>query len=73
MVVAQDRTPIYVVTKGLKGKAKLREFLDLPCPDKLITKRSSLIGYYDEILELGVGKEFKDRYKKKYKLKKITK
>ena len=66
-------TPIYVVTKAATGKAKLREFINLPSPDKLITKRSSLISYYDEILDLGVGKEFKDRYKKKYKLKKITK
>jgi|TARA_R110001592_G_scaffold10354_4_gene53861 hypothetical protein len=60
--------PIYVVTKGQRGRMKLRVFKDLNCPDKLITKRSSRIAYYDEIVALGVGKSFKEVYKKKYNL-----
>ena len=60
--------PIYAVTKGQRGRMRLRVFKDLRCPDKLITKRSSRIPYYDEIVALGVGKRFKEIYKKKYNL-----
>jgi len=67
-MVKNKNVPIYVVTKGQRGRMKLRVFKDLTCPDTLITKRSSKIAYYDEIVALGVGKRFRDIYKKKYNL-----
>lgn len=67
-MVKNKNVPIYVVTKGQRGRMKLRVFKDLRCPDTLITKRSSKIAYYDEIVALGVGKRFRDIYKKKYNL-----
>ena len=66
--VVKKNVPIYVVTKGQRGRMRLRVFKDLRCPDKLITKRSSRIPYYDEIVALGVGKRFREIYKKKYNL-----
>jgi len=66
--MVEKHVPIYVVTKGQRGRMKLRVFKDLRCPDTLITKRSSKIAYYDEIVALGVGKRFRDIYKKKYNL-----
>ena len=67
-MVKNKNVPIYVVTKGQRGRMKLRVFKDLRCPDTLITIRSSKIAYYDEIVALGVGKRFRDIYKKKYNL-----
>ena len=61
-------TPIHVVVKGPKGGIKLLTFTDLPCPDKLITNRSTRIDSKLEILEIGIGKKFKQTYKKKYKI-----
>ena len=66
--MVKENIPIYVVTKGQRGRMRLRVFKDLRCPDKLITKRSSRIPYYDEIVALGVGKRFREIYKKKYNL-----
>ena len=66
--MVKKHVPIYVVTKGQRGRMKLRVFKDLRCPDSLITKRSAKIPYYDEIVALGVGKRFRDIYKKKYNL-----
>ena len=61
-------TPIHVVTRGPKGGLKLLTFTDLPCPDKLITNRSTRIESNQEILEIGIGEKFKETYKKKYKI-----
>lgn len=61
-------TPISVVVEGPRGGLKLLTFTDLRSPDRLITKRSSLIPSGSEIKELGVGDKFKDIYKKKYNL-----
>ena len=66
--MVKKHVPIYAVTKGQRGSMKLRVFKDLRCPDTLITKRSAKIPYYDEIVALGVGKRFKEMYKKKYNL-----
>lgn len=60
--------PIHVVVRGPKGGLKLLSFTDLPCPDKLITNRSTRIDSKLEILEIGIGKKFKETYKKKYKI-----
>ena len=49
-------------------KVKLKIFNDLPCPDKIISIRSNLLPKGSEILDLGVGKDFIEKYKKKYKL-----
>lgn len=61
-------TPINVVVKGPRGGLKLLTFTDLRNPDKLITSRSKLIPSGSEIVEMGVGSNFKETYKKKYKL-----
>lgn len=61
--------PIVVAYKApRKRKVSLKIFTDLRCPDKLITKRSTLIPSGSEILDIGIGEKFKETYKKKYKL-----
>lgn len=49
-------------------KVMLKIFNDLPCPDKIISNRSKLLPEGSEILDLGVGKGFVEKYKKKHKL-----
>ena len=63
-----DRPTIVAVTKGNRGRIRLRVFKTLRSPDQLITNRSSHISKLDEILDLGVGRGFVEKYKKKYKL-----
>jgi hypothetical protein len=46
----------------------LKVFNDLPCPDKIISSRSKLLPEGSEIIDLGVGKDFIKKYKKKHKL-----
>lgn len=63
------RPTIVVAYKTKWGKkVKLKVFNDLPCPDKIISTRSKVLPEGCEILELGVGKDFIKRYKKKFKL-----
>jgi hypothetical protein len=62
------RPTIVAVTRGNRGRIRLRVFKTLRSPDQLITNRSSHISKFDEILDLGVGKSFIEKYKKKYKL-----
>ena len=67
-MIGRKYTPISVVVEGPRGGLKLLTFTDLRCPDRLITKRSSLIPSGSEIKELGVGSKYRETYKKKYKL-----
>ena len=60
-------TPIAVAYQ-LKRKVLVKEFTDLRCPDPLITNRSTKLPEGSEILEIGVGSIFEQKYKKKYKL-----
>ena len=65
-----ERPPIVVAYKKKWGtKTWLKVFNDLPCPDKIISKRSKLLPEGSEILELGVGSGFIEKYKKKFKIK----
>jgi hypothetical protein len=58
--------PIYAAIKLPSGEIEIREFTDLRSPDKLITNRSNLILKDCEILELGVGSIFLEKYNRKY-------
>lgn len=58
--------PIIVVIKLQSGEIEIREFTDLRSPDKLITNRSNLLPKDCEILEIGVGSLFLEKYKTKY-------
>ena len=63
------RPTIVVAYKTKWGKkVKLKIFKDLPCPDKIISSRSKLLPEGSEILDLGVGEAFIEKYKKKFKL-----
>lgn len=64
--VGTNYIPIYAAIKLSSGEIEIREFTDLRSPDKLITNRSNLIPKDCEILELGVGSIFLDKYKSKY-------
>lgn len=59
--------PISVAYKKKTGtKVWVKTFTDLRCPDPLITNRSTKLPEGSEILEIGVGSRFEDRYKQKY-------
>ena len=61
-------TPIAVAFKRQHGtKVRVVQFNDVRCPDLLITKKSNKLPKGCEILELGVGKDFYEIYKKKYR------
>jgi hypothetical protein len=61
--------PIAVVyTKGAGFKHYLKIFTSLPCPDKIISPRSKYLVENAVIQEIGIGKIFEEKYKKKYKL-----
>lgn len=63
------RPTIVVAYKRKWGKkVMLKVFNDLTCPDKIISSRSKLLPEGSEILDLGVGKGFVEKYKKKHKL-----
>lgn len=63
------RPTIVVAYKRKWGKkVVLKIFNDLPCPDKIISIRSKLLPEGSEILDLGVGESFIEKYKKKHKL-----
>ena len=59
--------PISVAYKKKTGtKVWVKTFTDLRCPDPLITNRSTKLPEGSEILEIGVGSRFEERYKQKY-------
>ena len=62
-----EHTPIIVVYRTKRGAVKIETFTDLRCPDPLITKRSTKVPLDSEILDIGVGISFLEKYKKKYK------
>jgi hypothetical protein len=67
--IPKKQTPIAVVYKKKSGsKYWLKVFTDLRCPDPLITNRSSKLPYGCEIIEIGHGAAFANKYKKKYKI-----
>lgn len=59
--------PISVAYKKKTGtKVWVKTFTDLRCPDPLITNRSTKLPEGSEIIEIGVGSRFEERYKQKY-------
>lgn len=59
--------PISVAYKKKTGtKVWVKTFTDLRCPDPLITNRSTKLPEGSEIIEIGVGSKFEERYKQKY-------
>jgi len=59
--------PISVAYKKKTGtKVWVKTFTDLRCPDPLITNRSTKLPAGSEIVEIEVGSQFEQRYKKKY-------
>ena len=67
--MALHRPTIVVAYKKKFGsKVYIKIFTDLPCPDKILSTRSKLLPVGAEILDLGVGSSFEERYKKKYKI-----
>ena len=65
-----ERPTIVVAYKKRWGnKTWLKVFKDLLCPDKIISSRSKLLPEGSQIVDLGVGKSFIEKYKKKYKIK----
>lgn len=62
-----EYTPIAVAFKKKSGsKVWVKEFRDISCPDKLITKRGTKLPEGCEIIALGVGSKFYKHYKSKY-------
>lgn len=59
--------PITVAYRKKTGqKVCFQTFTDIPCPDKLITNRSTKLPEGCEIVEIGVGSKFEHIYKNKY-------
>jgi len=67
-----NRMPdVVVVHKGPRKNSKIyiNIFTNIRVDDILdTTKRKPLIPYENEILEIGVGSSFEEKYRKKYKL-----
>lgn len=66
--VIPEQIPIVVIYKLPKGRvARMKIFTDLRTPDPIIAPRAKkYLPEGSEILEIGVGKVFEERYKKKY-------
>ena len=67
-----ERIPIYVVYKrGLKGrKIMMKEFLKERNVDRILNPKIRLFPANAVLLDIGVGRYFKEKYEKKYKLNK---
>ena len=65
-----ERTPIYVVYKrGKKGrKIMMKEFLKERNVDRILNPKIRLFPANAVLLDIGVGRYFKEKYEKKYKL-----
>lgn len=62
-----DYTPITVAYKKKYGKkVYIKTFTDQRSPDRLNSTRSNLLPKDCEVLAIGIGKVFEERYKKKY-------
>ena len=63
--------PVVVVHKGPRKNSKIQlEIFNNTRPDDIIdgNKRKPPIPHENEILDIGVGESFIERYKKKYKI-----
>ena len=65
-----ERIPIYVVYKrGQKGrKIMMKEFLKERNVDRILNPKIRLFPANAVLLDVGVGRYFKEKYEKKYKL-----
>lgn len=60
---------VYKTSNRKNAKLKLEVYHDVRVDDILDTnKRKPIIPYESEILEIGIGRGFEEKYKKKYKL-----
>jgi hypothetical protein len=66
----REYTPIVVVYKLPKArKLRIKVFTNLSCPDPILGKKSSkYLPQGTELIEIGVGKSFYEKYKKKHNL-----
>jgi len=66
-VKKNDYTPITVAYKKKYGKkVYIKTFTDQRTPDRINNSRSNLLPKDCEVLDIGIGKVFEERYKKKY-------
>jgi|GEM_PF-5459271 len=69
-MAARPKPTIAVAYKKTKGrKVYVKVFTDLACVDPIIEIKSKLLPPNTDILEIGVGKDYAEIYKKKYKVK----
>lgn len=62
-----DYTPITVAFKKKYGKkVYIQTFIDQRTPDRINNNRSNVLPKDCEVLDIGVGKRFEAKYKKKY-------
>ena len=60
-------TPISVAYRKKTGsKVWVKTFTDQRTPDRINAKKGTLLPAGSEILEMGVGSKFEERYKQKY-------
>ena len=66
-VKKNDYIPITVAYKKKYGKkVYIKTFTDQRTPDRINNSRSNLLPKDCEVLDIGIGKVFEERYKKKY-------
>lgn len=59
--------PISVAFKKKTGsKVWIKTFTDQRTPDRINAKKGTLLPAGSEIIEMGVGSKFEERYKQKY-------
>lgn len=59
--------PISVAYKKKTGsKVWIKTFTDQRSPDRINAKKGTLLPAGSEIIEMGVGSNFEDKYKQKY-------
>jgi hypothetical protein len=59
--------PISVAYKKKTGsKVWIKTFTDQRTPDRINAKKGTLLPAGSEIIEMGVGSKFEERYKQKY-------
>ena len=67
----REYTPIVVVYKKPRGrKLFIKKFTNIRCVDVLLGKKSSkYLPLGSELVEIGIGENYFNAYKKKYKIK----
>ncbi len=67
-MVEREYVPISVAYRRKYGKkVTVKEFTNIRCVDRLLSTRSKLLPKDCEVLDIGWGKRFYQKYKNKYK------